>query len=69
MSGLPLHKVENLQSEDMIIHEHEHVKEELKIHDDLAVSESDEEGGNTSVPMSTQQIQDDDDAGDGDLWF
>ncbi|KAF2894065.1 hypothetical protein ILUMI_12106 [Ignelater luminosus] len=69
MSGLPMHKVENMQSDDIIVNEREHVKEEMKIHDDLAVSESDDEGGNTSIPMSTQQMQDDDDVGDDDLWF
>ncbi|XP_031356543.1 transcription initiation factor TFIID subunit 1 isoform X2 [Photinus pyralis] len=61
MSELPRHKVD-----EIAIHK-SNVKE-MKIHDDLAVSESDDETGN--VPsMPTQQLPDDDDVGDGDLWF
>uniref|UniRef100_A0A6P7FJW6 Transcription initiation factor TFIID subunit 1 n=1 Tax=Diabrotica virgifera virgifera TaxID=50390 RepID=A0A6P7FJW6_DIAVI len=57
MSGLPLRKVEEseLQQENA-----------MKIHDDLAVSESEDEG--TNAPQETQDnMQEDDDA--GDLWF
>ncbi|XP_074028237.1 TATA-box binding protein associated factor 1 isoform X1 [Leptinotarsa decemlineata] len=52
MSGLPLRKVEDL-----------HHDTEMKIHDDLAVSESEDEGAN--IPQ--EPVQEDDDA--GDLWF
>ncbi|XP_050517356.1 transcription initiation factor TFIID subunit 1 isoform X2 [Diabrotica virgifera virgifera] len=57
MSGLPLRKVEEseLQQENA-----------MKIHDDLAVSESEDEG--TNAPQENQDnMQEDDDA--GDLWF
>lgn len=48
MSGLPLRKVEDA---------------DMKIQDDLAVSESEDEGA--SVPQETMQEEDD----GGDLWF
>ncbi|KAK4872343.1 hypothetical protein RN001_014372 [Aquatica leii] len=67
MSGLPRIKTEG-DVEDLTIEEHD-VKT-IKIHDDLAVSESDDEGGNILMSnVQTQQMQDDDDVGDGDLWF
>ncbi|KAJ8966592.1 hypothetical protein NQ314_003444 [Rhamnusium bicolor] len=52
MSGLPLHKVDDPSRETNI-----------KIHDDLAVSESEDEGA--SVPQGSLQEEDD----GGDLWF
>ncbi|KAG5898078.1 hypothetical protein JTB14_001783 [Gonioctena quinquepunctata] len=52
MSGLPLRKVEDFQQET-----------EMKIHDDLAVSESEDEGTN----VHQENVQEEDDG--GDLWF
>lgn len=66
MSGLPLHKVdENAQlSQEMLpMNQQENTDAGMKIHDDLAVSESDDENPNTIHDT----LQDDDDA--GDLWF
>lgn len=66
MSGLPLHKVdENAQlSQEMpSMNQQENTDAGMKIHDDLAVSESDDENPNASH----DNLQDDDDA--GDLWF
>lgn len=39
----------------------------IKIHDDLAVSESEDEGANMQSSETQQQMQEDDDG--GDLWF
>lgn len=55
MAGLPKMKPEEIKLEDDV----------GKIHDDLAVSESDEEG--TSLNTSGQPLPDDDDG--GELWF
>ncbi|XP_056630576.1 transcription initiation factor TFIID subunit 1 isoform X2 [Diorhabda sublineata] len=57
MSGLPLRKVDEseLQQETA-----------MKIHDDLAVSESDDEG--TNIPQENQETLPDED-GAGDIWF
>lgn len=67
MSGLPIHKQENITHSDIKLEEHQLT--DLKIHDDLAVSESEDEGGNPSTSINPQQVQDDDDVADGDLWF
>ncbi|KAJ8935568.1 hypothetical protein NQ318_001562 [Aromia moschata] len=53
MSGLPLRKVEDLPSQES----------SMKIQDDLAVSESEDEGAN----IQQESMQEDDDG--GDLWF
>ncbi|XP_025829249.1 transcription initiation factor TFIID subunit 1 [Agrilus planipennis] len=63
MGGLPLRKTEEVKMEEPKMEEEERV---AKIHDDLAVSESDDEGANISTSI-TGQGQDEDDA--GDLWF
>lgn len=65
MSGLPLHKVEeNHQvNQEIPLTNHENTDAGMKIHDDLAVSESEDEAQNASH----EGLQDDDDA--GDLWF
>lgn len=44
---------------------------EMKIHDDLAVSDSDDESKmmSSALPSTSQTMVDDDDVGDGDLWF
>ncbi|VEN63707.1 unnamed protein product [Callosobruchus maculatus] len=55
MSGLPLRKTEVEQEEDR--------DHEVKIHDDLAVSESEDEGANAQH----EQPQEEDDG--GELWF
>jgi transcription initiation factor TFIID subunit 1 len=61
MSGLPMHS----NKDEIKIDEHvlQPQDTELKIHDDLAVSESEDEGQNVNdVP-----VQEEDDG--GDLWF
>lgn len=65
MSGLPLHKVEehNQVNQEISLANEENTDAGMKIHDDLAVSESDDETPNASH----EGLQDDDDA--GDLWF
>lgn len=64
MSGLPLHKVDETHHQlTQQIPNEENTDAGMKIHDDLAVSESDDETPNTSHEV----LQDDDDA--GDLWF
>lgn len=61
MAGLPMCKPE-LVKEDITIDEHH-----VGIHDDLAVSESEDEGTDTHLTEMQQQMQDEDDG--GDLWF
>ncbi|CAH1113327.1 unnamed protein product [Psylliodes chrysocephalus] len=63
MSGLPLRKVD-----DNMINDSQEVTTltEMKIHDDLAVSESEDEGTNAHQEVH-ENMQEDDDA--GDLWF
>lgn len=65
MSGLPLHKVEEASHSHHLAQAipNESTDAGMKIHDDLAVSESEDETPNTSHDA----LQDDDDA--GDLWF
>lgn len=66
MSGLPLHKVDEnttLTQDIPMSSNQENTDAGMKIHDDLAVSESDDETPNASHDT----LQDDDDA--GDLWF
>ncbi|CAG9856159.1 unnamed protein product [Phyllotreta striolata] len=63
MAGLPLRKVEDdtgMNSQEAT------TLTEMKIHDDLAVSESDDEGANVGRDVQ-ENMQEDDDA--GDLWF
>lgn len=60
MSGLPLRKVEDVNRFDTSL---EPQSSTMKIHDDLAVSESEDETENTQQ----ETMQDDEDA--GDLWF
>lgn len=64
MAGLPRAKIEDVKQEGFITPE-----PEVKIHDDLAVSESDDEG---LLPIEQQtanqhQLNEEDDG--GDLWF
>lgn len=65
MAGLPMSSVSVTKHEDlkmdMSVEEHD---VGIKIHDDLAVSESEGEG---SMNDPHQQMQDEDDG--GDLWF
>lgn len=60
MAGLPMSKTEDLKM-DVTVEEHD---VGIKIHDDLAVSESEDEA---SVNDQQQMMQEEDDG--GDLWF
>lgn len=64
MSGLPLHKVVET-NEQLVQHipNEENTDAGMKIHDDLAVSESEDE----TPTVGHDALQEDDDA--GDLWF
>ncbi|XP_063911046.1 transcription initiation factor TFIID subunit 1 isoform X2 [Zophobas morio] len=60
MSGLPLHNKDDIKIDETVLQGQD---SGMKIHDDLAVSDSEDEGPNvTDVP-----IQEEDDG--GDLWF
>lgn len=60
MSGLPIRKVED---ENRLDSSGDQQNSAMKIHDDLAVSESEDERDNTQQ----EAMQEDEDA--GDLWF
>lgn len=63
MSGLPLCKPEAIK-ENIEVNEHD---VGIKIHDDLAVSESEDEEHNANIVDSQQQMQEEEDG--GELWF
>lgn len=63
MSGLPMCKTEDDHKENVSMSD---ADGGIKIHDDLAVSESDDEGGNNMNTTDSQQEHEDD---GGDLWF
>lgn len=60
MSGLPMHKEEDIKIDESVLQPQDSA---MKIHDDLAVSESEDEGQN----VTGMQVQEEDDG--GDLWF
>lgn len=64
MAGLPMSKNEDLKMSAAPMEDHD---VGIKIHDDLAMSESDEEASMQDHHQQQQQMQEDDDG--GDLWF